>query len=177
MKDTVGFQLDPARNLINLITKTFNRNIFLNKNLNFVPMQKYFNKMNFFNKIYGFYQRIKLFKDQTTNNQTKHRRRYIWKTTDKTWIPKKEHHTIEIFIGATNNKINKEIAHIKPPKYSNLSKGEQEVLENLQERDERTVVIMDIADHIEEAERQITSITANYQEIKLQQTMKQPTML
>ena len=140
-------------------------------------MQKYFNKMNFFNKINGFYQIIKLFKDQTTNNQTKHRRRYIWKTTDKTWIPKKEHHTIEIFIGATNNKINKEIAHIKPPKYSNLSKGEQEALENLQERDERTFVIMDIADHIEEAERQITSITANYQKIKLQQTRKQPTML
>ena len=31
--------------------------------------------------------------------------------------PPKNHHTIETFIEGTNNKINKEIAHIKPPKY------------------------------------------------------------
>ena len=40
-------------------------------------MQKYFNKMNFFNKINGFYQIIKLFQDQTTNNQTKHKKIYL----------------------------------------------------------------------------------------------------
>ena len=47
------------------------------------------------------------------------------KPIDKTWIPKKNHHTIETFIEATNNEINEEIAHMKPPKYSNLSKGEK----------------------------------------------------
>ena len=34
-------------------------------------------------------------------------------------------HTNETFIEATNNEINEEIAHIKPPKYSNFSKREQ----------------------------------------------------
>ena len=56
--------------------------------------------------------------------------------------------------------------HIKPPKYSILSKGEQEALEDLQERDDLhnvvifnahkggVVVIMDVTDYIEKAERQ-----------------------
>ena len=34
-------------------------------------------------------------------------------------------HTNETFIEATNNELNEEIAHIKPPKYSNFSKREQ----------------------------------------------------
>ena len=90
--------------------------------------------------------------------------------------------TIETFIEAANNEINKEIAHMKPPKYSNLSKGEQKALEDLQERDDivivnadkaGAVVIMDASDYKEKAERQITrSITANFQKIKLQQRMK-----
>ena len=71
---------------------------------------------------------------------------------------------------------------MKPPKYSNLSKGEQKALEDLQERDDivivnadkaGAVVIMDASDYKEKAERQITrSITANFQKIKLQQRMK-----
>ena len=47
------------------------------------------------------------------------------KPINKTWIPKKNNHTIETFIEATNNEINEEIAHMKPPKCSNLSKGEK----------------------------------------------------
>ena len=39
----------------------------------------------------------------------------------------KNHHTIETFMEASNNEINEKIAHIKPPKYSNLSKGKQKV--------------------------------------------------
>ena len=39
----------------------------------------------------------------------------------------KSHHTIETFMEASNNEINEKIAHIKPPKYSNLSKGKQKV--------------------------------------------------
>ena len=69
IEDTTGLQFDPEGNAINLSTKSFNRDVFklLNKNLNFVPMQKYFNKTKFFNGINSFYQRIKLkahFKDQ-----------------------------------------------------------------------------------------------------------------
>ena len=36
---------------------------------------------------------------------------------------------------------------------------------------------MDVTDYIEKAERQIMSITTNYQKIKLEQTTKQSTML
>ena len=37
---------------------------------------------------------------------------------------RKRHQNIETSVEATKNEINKEIVHIKPPKYSNLSKGE-----------------------------------------------------
>ena len=78
----------------------------------------------------------------------------------------KNHHTIEAFIEATNNEINEEIAHTKPPKYSNLSKGEQNALEDLQERDDivivnvdkgGAVVITDVTNYIEKAERQLNN--------------------
>ena len=48
--------------------------------------------------------------------------------------------------------------HIKPPKYSNLSKGEQKALQDLQERDDivivnvhkrGAVVIIDVTDYID----------------------------
>ena len=45
---------------------------------------------------------------------------------------------------AANNEIKKEIARIKPPKYSKLSKGEQEALENLKEKDDVVIVNADI---------------------------------
>ena len=121
-------------------------------------MQKYFNKKKCFNETNGFYRRIKLkahFKDQT--NKSKTGEDIFRKPTDKTWIPSKNHHTIETFIEATNNEINEEIAHIKPPIYSNLSKGEQKALEALKERDDivivnakkgGVVVIMDVTDYI-----------------------------
>ena len=76
----------------------------------------------------------------------------------------KSHHTIETFIAATNNEINEEIAHIKPPKSSNFSEGEPKALEDLQERDHVATVyankggaatIMDVTDYIEKAERQL----------------------
>ena len=70
----------------------------------------------------------------------------------------KNHYTIETFIEAADNQINEEIAHIKPPKYSNLSKGEQKALQDLQERDDivivnvhkrGAVVIIDVTDYID----------------------------
>ena len=91
---------------------------------------------------------------------------YLENRLIKHGFPPKNHHTIEAFIEATNNEINEEIAHIKPPKYSNLSKGEQNALEDLQERDDivivnvdkgGAVVIMDVTNYIEKAERQLNN--------------------
>lgn len=79
------------------------------------------------------------------------------KPTDKTRIPSKNHLTIETFIEATNNEINGEIAHIKPREYSNLSKGKQKALQDIQGRGDivianvdkgGAVVIMEVTDYI-----------------------------
>ena len=68
---------------------------------------------------------------------------------------------METFIEAIDNKINEEVAHIKPPKYLNLSKEKQKALEDLLERDDivtvnadkgGAVVIMDVTDYIKKAE-------------------------
>ena len=50
IEDTIELQFNSARNAINLSAKTFNRDVFklLYKNLNFIPMQNYFNKTIFF---------------------------------------------------------------------------------------------------------------------------------
>ena len=67
---------------------------------------------------------------------------------------------METFIEAIDNKINEEVAHIKPPKYSNLSKEKQKALEDLLERDDivivnadkgGAVVIMDVTDYIKKS--------------------------
>ena len=99
------------------------------------------------------------FKDQANKLETE--KDVFRKSTDKIRIPQKTCHTIETVIEATDNEISKEVAHIKPPKYSNLSKGEQEPLKDLQERYDIVIVntdkgggvlIMNVTDYIEKAE-------------------------
>ena len=112
--------------------------------LNFVPIQKCFSKNKFCNKINGFCCRIRLkarFKDQEHKAETEES--IFRKPTDKTWILQKNHITIETFIEATNNKINKEIKYVKTAKYSNLSKEEQKSLKDLQERGDIVIVSSD----------------------------------
>ena len=65
---------------------------------------------------------------KTTQINQKQKKLYLENRLIKHGCPKDTHHTIETFIEATNKEINEEIAHIKPPKYSNLSKGEQKSL-------------------------------------------------
>ena len=91
-QDAIGLQFGSTVNVINLSTKTFDRDVFklLSKNLNFVPKQKYFNKTKVFNEMNGFYRRIKLkahFKDHA--NKPKAEEVMFRKQTDKTWMPKR----------------------------------------------------------------------------------------
>ena len=125
-------------------------------------MQKYFSKTKFFNEMNGFYRRIKLkahFKDLIIKPKTE--KNVFKKPTGKTWMPHKSHHPIETFMEATNNQINEEIAHIKLPKYSNLLKGEQKALEDLQEGDDIVIADADkgeaVTDYEEKAERQLNN--------------------
>ena len=52
-------------------------------------------------------------------------------------------HTVETFKEARNCKIDKEVAQIKPPRCSNLSKGVQKALRDLQERHDIVIVNAD----------------------------------
>ena len=65
------------------------------------------------------------------------------KPTDKTRILSKNHITIETFIEATNNEINEEIVHIKTREYSNLSKGKQKAVQDVQGRGDIVIVNVD----------------------------------
>ena len=83
---------------VELSTKTFNKNVFnfLNKNLNFVPMQKYFNKKKFYNETNGFQLGNKLkayFKDPTN----KQKQIIFRKPTDKVWVTQKTPYYCDIY--------------------------------------------------------------------------------
>ena len=79
---------------------------------------------------------------------------------------------------AKNNEINEKIAHIKPPNYSNLLNGEQKALEYLQEKHDTAivnadeggaVVIMDVTDYTEKAERELNKMV-HYRQLSKDQT-------
>ena len=95
------------------------------------------------------------------------------KPTNKTWIPKNNHRSIETFIEATRNEINNEIKKTKRPNYSNLSVKEPKALQQLQSKDDTVitetdkvgvVVILDVEDYIKEAERHLHN-TENYKKL------------
>ena len=62
LEDTIGFQSDPAGQVINLSAKRFCKYTFklLNKNLHFVPTQKTINKDTINKQFEDFFRRIKL---------------------------------------------------------------------------------------------------------------------
>ena len=104
-------------------------------------MQKYFSKKKFLTKLIAFIKESNLkhiLKTRQINQKQKSI--YLENQLKKYGLPPKKHHTIETFIETRNNEINEEIAHIKPPEYSNLSKVEQKSLEDLQERDDIVIV-------------------------------------
>ena len=89
--------------------KSFTKDVYklLNKNLNFVPTQKTFNKKAFNKEINVFCRRIKLkghFKD-TTSHQKITEDEIFKKPSIKSRIPPKSHHTVETFIEAINKEI------------------------------------------------------------------------
>ena len=93
------------------------------------------------------------------------------KSHPKPWISqKKNHHTVEKFMEATNNDIDAVIKKLKQLKYSNLSEREQKALEELKVIDDiattnadtgGSVVIMDAKYYVKECERQLYN-TENY---------------
>ena len=83
---------------------------------------------------------------------------------NKTWTPKENHHTVETFAQAFQNDLLKEEENIKQIPHKNLSKKEEDALQNLSKRDDiiitkadkgGAVVIFDVDDYIQEANRQL----------------------
>ena len=157
MKGSIGLQSDPAGHIKNLSNKSFTKGVYklLNKNLNFVPTQKSFNKKLFDKEINDFYSHIILkvhFKD-TTSHQHLTEDNIFKKPYSKSWIHSRKHHTVKTFIEATNNDTDAVIKKLKRPKYSNLSEREQKALEEIKLRDDilitnadkgSVVVILDV---------------------------------
>ena len=99
----------------------------MNKNVNFIPAPRIFNKNQLSKELDDFFRLIKLkayFKDNmyvymynpTKADQPK---------TNKKWRPDKNHHTVETYIEATKNALETEEQNNNKNKYSNnLTKGE-----------------------------------------------------
>ena len=173
IEDSIGLQSDPAGHVINLSKKNFTKDVYklLNKKLNFVSTQKTFDKKTqktFDKEVNDFYRRIKLkahFKD-TASHQHLTEDEIFKKRSIKSWIPPKNHLTVETIIEAANKDIDAVIKKLKGPKYSNLSEREQKALEELKVRDDIVItnvdkgaaaVILDAKDYIEECEGQLNN--------------------
>ena len=91
------------------------------------------------------------------------------------WTPNKNHHAVLTYIEATQRELEKEQTKMKEKPYNNLIKNERKSMKELSEREDIIIikahkggaaVIVDVADYIKEAERQLNN-TENYR--KLQQ--------
>ena len=125
--------------------------------------------------MHNFYRRIKP-KTHFKNPQIKVRfteEGISRKPTNETWVPDNNHQSIETFIEAPRNEINKETEKKKQPIYSNLSAKEQKPLQEQQPRGSivitdtdnvGSVVIIDVENYIKEAERQVLN-AENYKSL------------
>ena len=167
IKSKIRYKSDPSGNVINISKYSFSLDTFklLNKNLNFVPTPKKYNKKQLDNDAENFFRLIKLrahFKDINPKS------------------PKDTHHNVSTFIDLAQNDLNKEKKKkIKNPK-PNLSKGEQKAMEELAKRKgiiitnaEKggAVVIIDVEKYIKEATRQLSD-KGNYQKLQEDPTLQ-----
>ena len=112
----------PSIQCNNLSNKHFTEDAYklLNKNLNFVPAIKKFNKKLL--EINDFYRRIKL--EAHFRDNTKVREQTVGeifkKPINKMWAPNKNHLTIETFIDGTKNGVKDELKTVTRLKFLNM---------------------------------------------------------
>ena len=135
----------------------------LNKNLNFCPTPKRYNKKQLKNYIDTFIRKAKLkahFKNKEKDTENQVRR--ISRT--KAWTPKENHHTVETFTQIFHNDLLKEQENIKQILHKYLPKKEKEALQNLCKRNYIIItkadkggaaIIADVDDYIREANWQL----------------------
>ena len=140
LEDTIRFQSHQAGQVINLSTKRFCKDTFkfLNKNITFVPTQKTINKDTIKKQFEDILElvseirKIKICLLKKTNSK---------KSTNKSWIPTNNHHSIETNIEATRNEIQEKMEKRRPSKYSKLTIKEWKAMQELQSRND--IVITD----------------------------------
>ena len=185
LENTTRYQSDPIGHVINLSKKSFTKGIFqlLNKNINFTPTPKVYNKDKLNKELESFYRLLKLkanFKDNGNTTVTTEQQIFKPQTKEK-WTPNKNHHNVLIYIEATQTELEKEQTTMKEKPYNNLTKNERTSMKELSEREDIIItkadkggaaVFVDVKDYIKEAEQQLnnTKITENFKETSQQQT-------
>ena len=140
----------------------------LNENFNFCPRPNKYNKQKLNKDLLKFYGNIKLTAHfaSTENNSNEPRFK-----SNSNWLPDKLPSCVETFITAISHDI-KSSKTKKLPR-DNPTKSEYEALLNLQKRNDiiitkaekgGAVVILDIKDYINEANRQLNN-TNNYEQL------------
>ena len=161
--------------MVNLSDNLFSKSEFslLDKNLNFCPRPNKYNKQNLNKDLVKFYRNIKLRAHfgSTGNNSNEPRFK-----SNSNWLQDKLPSCVETFKTAINHDI-KSSKTKKLPR-DNLMKSERKALLNLQKRNDiiitkadkgGAVVILDIKDYIDEANRQLND-TNNYEQLDFDPT-------
>ena len=175
LRSNVKTKLDPFGNVANLSDNLLSKSEFclLNKNLNFCPRPNKYSKQSLNKDLLKFYRSIKLRAHfgSTKNNSNEPRLK-----SNSNWLPDKLPSCVETFITATNH--DTKSSKTKKLPCDNLTKSEREALLNLQKRNDIiitkadkgvAVVILDIKDYIDEANRQLND-TNNYEQLDFDPT-------
>ena len=110
----------------------------LNKNLNFIPTPKVYNKDKLNKELESFYRLLKLkayFKDNENTKLTTEQQIFKPQKKEK-WTPNKNHHTVLAYIEATQRELEKEQTKMKEKPYNNLTKNERTSMKELSERED-----------------------------------------
>ena len=185
IKSKIRYKSDPSGHVINLSKRSFSLDTFrpLNKNLNFVPTPKKYNKKQLDNDAENFFHLIKLpthFKENNPKSNTDQENLPFQIKSKQKWTPKNTHHNVSTFTDLVQNELNREKKKkMKNPK-PNLSKGEQKAMEELAKRKDiiitsadkgGAVVIMDVEKYINEANRQLSD-KRNYKKLQEDPTLQ-----
>ena len=145
LEKSLRHQSDSNGNIINLTKHSFTKTEYklLNKNLNFIPSPKVFNKNKLDADLNDFFRNMKLktyFKD-TPNNKNDEESRLFKQNKNNKWSPSNNYHTINAYVET----VKKDIEHNKtvtPRKIRpNLSKDEKLALKDLSKRDDILLLI------------------------------------
>ena len=139
--NALRYKSDPSGNVVNLSKHSFSFDTYklLNKNLNFIPTSKRYNKNQLSSDLQNFFRLIKLrahFKDETciaTVNQPNEQVPFKIKNKEK-WTPKETHHTVSTYIDLVENDINALMKEPTKKLKSNLTYKEHAAMEELAKR-------------------------------------------